>query len=118
MPVLLVLPAACRKSFSAQLLQLYAIQVNGLMMNEYTGSDVATRVHEERWLHQMLSINDPHAVPQGGPRAKPAGTTAAPAAAAAAVQGNAAASSGAVSDTGQALQRRHRRRQQQAQQGR
>lgn len=31
------------------------------MVNEYTGDDVTTRVHEEQWLHQMLTINDPSA---------------------------------------------------------
>jgi hypothetical protein len=84
------------------------VQVNGLMMNEYTGSDVATRVHEERWLHQMLSINDPHAVPQGGPRAQPAR-------AAAGANAALASATAAASSTGQGLQ--HRRKQQQQQQG-
>lgn len=35
------------------------LQVNGIMVNEYTGADVTTRVHEEQWLHQMLTINAP-----------------------------------------------------------
>lgn len=40
---------------------LGCLQVNGIMVNEYTGDDVTTRVHEEQWLHQMLTINDPKA---------------------------------------------------------
>ncbi|WIA28011.1 hypothetical protein OEZ86_010599 [Tetradesmus obliquus] len=96
----------------------HKFKVNGLMMNEYTGSDVATRVHEERWLHQMLSINDPNAVPQGGARAKAPAKRAAAAAMTPEAAAAAAAGKEVGSSAGQALQhKRQRQQQQQSQQG-
>jgi hypothetical protein len=30
-----------------------ALQVSGIMMNEYTGKDVTTKLHEEQWLSPL-----------------------------------------------------------------
>jgi hypothetical protein len=32
-----------------------ALQVSGIMMNEYTGKDVTTRLHEEQWLDKLVA---------------------------------------------------------------
>ena len=36
-------------------------QVSGIMMNEYTGADVTTRLHEEQWLGDLQATSAAHA---------------------------------------------------------
>jgi hypothetical protein len=32
-------------------------QISGIMMNEYTGSDVTTKIHEEKWLGDLQATS-------------------------------------------------------------